>query len=105
MHYDDQEVLDKQSLKIVVYIHEDLTNYEGNVTYQITSIQECQYVYPSILSKFIYDFETNKHIKKALKGKKIENFYFMDIMLDEDNVVIYKVKNVSEHKNKFMRLH
>lgn len=105
MHYDDKEVLDKQSLKIVVYIHENLTNYSFDVTYELTSIQKCQYVDPSSLIKFISNFETNKHIHKALKGKKIENFYLLDIMLDGDNVAIYNVKNVSESKNKFMRLH
>ena len=105
MHYDDKEVLEKQSLKIVVYIHEDLTNYSFAVTYQLTSIQECQYVNPSVLSKFIYEFETNKYIQNALKGKKVENFYLLDITLDDDNVIVYKIKNVSESKNKYMRLH
>jgi hypothetical protein len=101
MHYSDQ-LLKDQVFNIVVYLH---SGFHDDVEIQFTSIQECKYVHPEDLRKFIATFDANDTIQKELDGKKVENWYLMKLLLVGEQLTIYSVKNVSKSKDKFMRLH
>lgn len=106
MHYDDQETIDNQVFNIVVYLHSSDTDE----TYvELTSIQECKYVPPRSLSKFLNkndDYLEVPIITRSLRNKPVENYYLLSMLLGiDDEHVVYDVKKVSTNKDPFMRLH
>lgn len=100
MHYSDQEQLDENILRLVIYIHtEDDSN---ELTVQVASIQECRCFSPSSLQKILM---VPEHFINPT-GLETEEWLLVS-MKDEgyECVSITSIENVSESNNEFHRLH
>ena len=86
MHYEDIE--DKSIINITIYKH--TTFKENKFEYQFCSIQNCQYIRPDHLKRFLKKWKTV--LRPILKNIKPETFWYLSIQLDEQCFNILKTK-------------
>ncbi len=78
MHYEDIE--NKSIINITIYKH---TTFEENkFDYQFCAIQNCQYIRPDHLKKFLKKWK--QVLKPVLKNIKEETFWYLSIQLDKE---------------------
>ena len=101
MHYSDQEQLNENVLKLVIYIHTNLADPD-DLLVQVASIQECKYFNPLTIQKILMVPEVfvNAH---DCEHEQWLLFTFKD--LGNDSIRIVSIENVSETDNEFHRLH
>ena len=107
MHYDDEEAIERATLRVVFYKHgvSDLnTEYDadGNVVCEndeeydidLTSIQECKLINPYQLGRFInrYDLMFDEHFKDM----KFEESYLFEFKSSGYGDVVFKSKRILE---------
>lgn len=101
MHYLDKQQLDENILELVIYIHNILGDTDES-SIQVSSIQTCKYISPSILQKVLMvpeyfinvrDYERERWLLVTLKET------------DDCLLTVLSVENVTETKNEFHRLH
>ena len=109
MHYLDEEHIEHNILKLVLYKHDVLGNdfkyLPEKVDYQITSIQKCQYIDPRNILKLLK--KPNKLSKiKEIAILKNENWWLITFVQKEwDNLCFISAENVSDNDDEFLKLH
>jgi hypothetical protein len=103
VHYGDKEQIKHNKLTIVIYKHG--TPRKNVFDYDLTSIQECKY-FPKLLLKDMLG-NTKKIFSKYFKDKKEEEWYEVKLTTLDGykKIKINSIKNVSDTKNEFHRLH
>lgn len=103
MHYGDKKQLEVSKLVVNIYKHS--TPEEGNFEYKITSISHCSYISIWLLKSILND--PNPYLKDALKDCIAERWYCVSFLtpVDDFNVVIGGIEDVSESGDEIMRLH
>ncbi len=77
MHYGDKDHIDRASISIVVYKHEDL--YAGGFSTVISSIQSCEYMTLRNINHLNKFFESD--FKDKISNLKPETFYLVFLKL------------------------
>ena len=127
MHYGDRKQNKSNILTIVVYKHgimgrdvykhgimgwkprykKDGTLSRSSVDYDVTSIQKCQYFPPRILRNLLSD--TYSHVNTKMSKLPFEKYYELELVTrirDMQLLVhVLSVKDVTDSKNEFKRLH
>ena len=96
MHYEDEEHLKENILKVVVYKHG--TEDDNIFHYKLSSIQECRYIQPRFLNDIISmdDEYSYPFFKDILNNHKEEAWYFItlkEIESEEIDYSLYRDKN------------
>lgn len=113
MHYGDDEQRKENRLSIVVYWHgSSLEHHESDQysklqDFEITSIQQCQYVEPHILKDFLTNYRFTLFDKITPKIEQ-EKFYAVTIKFTgyySELFDVVDIKDVSDDPNEFYRLH
>jgi hypothetical protein len=106
MHYDDPRVIKQNRLNIVMYKHG--TENPGEYDMDISSIQECRYIFPYSLIKFLHAYKYLPILIEKFEELEFEKWYLFEIkFLDcyELNIEVLNVTDVSDSNNNFHRLH
>ena len=76
MHYDNDFVIENNQLVVVIYKHEVLSSDDKDNSedkyYDLSSIQECKYIHPWELSKFLKLFDADENQKEIEEIEKLK---------------------------------
>jgi len=111
MHYCDTEQLKDNILQVVFYKHcvsknDDDTYSDKNYDVSLESIQQCRYINPYILKKFLVVYEYI--LADELNEIDPERWYQFTIRYtgwEVDCFKVEKIEDVSESSSEFHRLH
>ncbi len=105
MHFGDNPLNpEEEVMKVVLYKH--LTSTGGEYNMQLASIQECRYISPYAMEKFIH---TYNYILDGFDDLEAEHWYLFEVKLDESGfqleAEVLSITDVSETDNELHRLH
>ena len=111
MHYGDKEQVKRHILEVVFYKHNlygDGEN-EGRYDLSLESIQECKWVSPEDLKRFLQSYKFLDPIKELAEKLEFEKWYSVSLKFPEyyeiDKVEVVSWNDVSKHPQEMMRLH
>lgn len=104
MHYGDEEQLSKNILEVVIYKHQDLTSKKLKAIYQLTSIQNCKYIHPIALRKYLNN-PIIAPIKKQLEDQPFEKYYSITLKETINGLELINIINVSKRRKAIYFVH